>query len=118
MPVGDDAVLGGFTGVHQFCRIGAHSITGVGTVVLQDVPPYVTASGDPAKPHGINREGLRRRGFSADAIAELRRAYKTLYRSGLSLEEAQRELGERSAACPELKLLVDFLASPGRGIIR
>jgi UDP-N-acetylglucosamine acyltransferase len=118
VPVGDDAILGGFTGVHQFCRIGSHSITAISTTVLQDVPPYVTASGNPAQPHGINSEGLRRRGFSADAITELRRAYKTLYRSGLSLEEAQRELEERSAACPELKLLVDFLASPGRGIIR
>ena len=118
VPVGDDAILGGFTVVHQFCRIGAHSITALGTIVLQDIPPYVTASGNPARPHGINREGLRRRGFSVDAIAELRRAYKTLYRSGLSLEEAQRELAQQASACAELKVLVDFLSSPGRGIIR
>src|SRR3954469_2858890 len=68
--VDDDAVLGGFTGVHQFCRVGAHSITGVSTVVLQDIPPYVTASGSPARPFGINSEGLRRRGFSSETISE------------------------------------------------
>ena len=118
VPVGDDAILGGFTVVHQFCRIGAHSITALGTIVLQDIPPYVTASGNPARPHGINREGLRRRGFSVDAIAELRRAYKTLYRSSLSLEEAQRELAQQASACAELKVLVDFVSRPGRGIIR
>jgi UDP-N-acetylglucosamine acyltransferase len=116
--LGDDAILGGITGVHQFCRVGAHSITGVSSVVLQDIPPYVVASGNPAQPHGINREGLRRRGFSDAAIAGLRRAYRTLYRSGLSLEDAQRELAREAAACPELGVLVDFLATPGRGIIR
>jgi UDP-N-acetylglucosamine acyltransferase len=118
VPIGDDAILGGFTVVHQFCRIGAHSITALGTIVLQDVPPYVTASGNPAQPHGINREGLRRRGFSDEAIAELRRAYKTLYRSGLSFDEAQRELAQQAAGRPELKVLADFVSSPGRGIIR
>jgi UDP-N-acetylglucosamine acyltransferase len=116
--LGDDAILGGITGVHQFCRVGAHSITGVSSVVLQDIPPYVVASGNPAQPHGINREGLRRRGFSDETIAGLRRAYKTLYRSGLSLEEAQRELAREAGTSPELGVLVDFLASPGRGIIR
>jgi UDP-N-acetylglucosamine acyltransferase len=118
VPVGDDAILGGFTVVHQFCRIGAHSITALGTIVLQDIPPYVTASGNPARPHGINREGLRRRGFSVDAIAELRRAYKTLYRSGLSLEEARRELAQQASACPEVRVLLEFVSIPGRGIIR
>jgi UDP-N-acetylglucosamine acyltransferase len=118
VPVGDDAILGGFTVVHQFCRIGAHAITALGTIVLQDIPPYVTASGNPAQPHGINREGLRRRGFSDDAIAGLRRGYRTLYRSGFSLEEAQLELARQAAACPELKVLADFVSMPGRGIIR
>jgi UDP-N-acetylglucosamine acyltransferase len=118
VPVGDDAILGGFTVVHQFCRIGAHSITALGTIVLQDIPPYVTASGNPAQPHGINGEGLRRRGFSGDAIAGVRRAYNTLYRAGLSLDEARRELARDAAACPELTVLVDFVSSPGRGIIR
>ncbi|MGZ8203584.1 MAG: acyl-ACP--UDP-N-acetylglucosamine O-acyltransferase [Burkholderiales bacterium] len=118
VPIGDDAILGGFTVVHQFCRIGAHSITGLGTIVLQDIPPYVTASGNPARPFGINAEGLRRRGFSPETIAQMRRAYKTLYRAGLTLEEAQRELAQQAAACPEVQLLLDFVAAPGRGLIR
>ena len=116
--VGDDVILGGFTVVHQFCRIGAHAITGLGTIVLQDVPPYVKASGNPASPYGINAEGLRRRGFSPEAIIALKRAYRTLYRAGLSLDEAKRELTERARAAPELAPLLEFVAAPGRGIIR
>ena len=116
--VGDDAILGGFTVVHQFCRIGAHSITGMGTILLKDLPPYVTASGNPARPHGINAEGLRRRGYAASAVTGLRRAYKTLYRSGLTVDAAKDELTALSADLPELRLLLDFLAAPGRGIIR
>lgn len=116
--VGDHAVLGGFTGVHQFCRVGAHSITAIGAVVLQDVPPYVTASGNTAKPYGINSEGLKRRGFAAATINRLKRAYRTLYKSGLTLEEAKRELGLQVEDCPEIGLLVDFLAASTRGIIR
>ena len=116
--VGDDAILGGFTVVHQFCRIGAHSITGLGTIVLQDVPPYVKAAGNPARPYGINAEGLRRRGYTAAALTGLKRAYKTLYRSGLTLEEAKRDLAAQSSACPEARLLLEFIAAPGRGIIR
>ena len=116
--VGDDAILGGFTVVHQVCRIGAHSITGMGTIVLQDIPPYVKASGNPARPFGINVEGLRRREFAAAAITGLRQAYKTLYRAGLTLEQAQAELTAQSAALPELRPLLEFIAVPGRGIIR
>jgi UDP-N-acetylglucosamine acyltransferase len=116
--VGDHAMLGGFTVVHQFCRIGAHSITAMGTIVLQDIPPYIGASGNAARPYGINSEGLRRRGFSASAIAGLRRAYKTLYRSGLTLSVATEELERQAAACPEIRPLLDFLSVPGRGIIR
>jgi UDP-N-acetylglucosamine acyltransferase len=116
--VGDQAILGGFTVVHQFCRIGAHSITAMGTILLQDLPPYVMASGNTATPHGINAEGLRRRGFSAQAVAALRRAYKTLYKSGLSLAEAQARIAAEAAAQPELRILADFLATPGRGVIR
>lgn len=116
--VDDYAVLGGFTVVHQFCRIGAHAITAMGTIVLQDVPPYVTASGNSAKPRGINAEGLRRRGFSAATIEMLRRAYKTLYRSGLTLEAARGELERQLANCPEVGLLLEFLAASKRGIIR
>lgn len=117
--VGDFAILGGFTGVHQFCRVGAHAITGVSSVVLADVPPFVTAMGNTAQPHGINSEGLKRRGFSADAIREIRRAYKTLYRSGLSLEEARSEIAQQAGRCPELAVLSDFLANTTqRSIIR
>ena len=116
--VDDQAILGGFTAVHQFCRIGAHSITAIGTVVLQDIPPYVTASGNTAQPYGINSEGLKRRGFSADAITRIKRAYKTLYKTGLGLEDAKREIAAQVGACPELQVLLDFLAQSTRGIIR
>ena len=116
--VGDWVTLGGFTGVHQFVRIGAHCMAGVGTVLLQDVPPYVTVSGNPSAPHGVNSEGLKRRGFSADSIMAIRRAYKTLYKSGLKLEEARQEIATELESCPELKLLADFLEVPGRGIVR
>jgi len=116
--VGDHAVLGGFTGVHQFCRVGAHSITAIGAVVLQDVPPYVTASGNTAKPYGINSEGLKRRGFTPATINQLKRAYRTLYKSGLTLEEAKGELKRQAEECPEIGLLGEFLATSTRGIIR
>jgi len=116
--VEDYAILGGFTAVHQFCRIGAHSLTAIGTVLLQDVPPYVTVSGNPASPHGLNAEGLKRRGFSPVALTALRRAYKTLYKSGLTLDEARTAIAAQQAAQPELARLVDFLAAPGRGIVR
>jgi len=116
--VGDYAILGGFSTVHQFCRVGAHVITGLATSARQDIPPYLTATGNPAQPHGINSEGLKRRGFSAEAIAALKRAYRTLYRAGNSLAEAQRVLADEVAMHPELRLLADFIADPGRGIIR
>jgi UDP-N-acetylglucosamine acyltransferase len=116
--VDDYAILGGFTGVHQFCRIGAHVITGIASVVRQDIPPYVTASGNPAAPHGINSEGLRRRGFGTDAIATIKRAYKLLYRSGLSLAEARQAIEAEARRHPELDILVDFLRVSRRGIIR
>ena len=116
--VGDYAVLGGFTGVHQFVLIGAHSMTAGATLLLQDLPPYVMAAGNDCKPFGINAEGLKRRGFSEDQIGEIRRAYKTLYRSGLGLEEARLAIADRAAKAPELKLLVDFLGRSRRGIVR
>ncbi|MDP2809638.1 MAG: acyl-ACP--UDP-N-acetylglucosamine O-acyltransferase [Rhodocyclaceae bacterium] len=116
--VGDFAILGGFTVVHQFVRIGAHSITAMGTILLKDLPPYVTASGNTAEPHGINSEGLKRRGFSPEAIAAIRRAYKTLYKSGLKREEACKVISEETAGAPELGILTNFLNEPGRGIVR
>jgi len=116
--VGDFAILGGFTAVHQFCRIGSHSITAIGTVVLQDIPTFVTASGNTAQPFGINSEGLKRRGFSVDAITRIKRAYKTLYKSGLGFDDARRAISQMIPECPELQMLADFLGASTRGIIR
>jgi UDP-N-acetylglucosamine acyltransferase len=116
--IGDYAILGGFTGVHQFVKVGAHVITGVSTVLLQDLPPYVLVSGNPSVPHGINSEGLKRRGFSGPSIMAIKRAYKTLYKSGLSLEDAKAVIQSQLGAHQELQLLVDFLAATSRGIIR
>ena len=116
--IDDFVILGGFTGVHQFCQIGAHVMTAVGTVLLHDIPPYVKVSGSPAAPHGLNSEGLKRRGFSSDALAGLKRAYKTLYRSGLTLDEAKIQIGQQLADCPEVKIMADFLNRTQRGIVR
>ncbi len=116
--VGDYAILGGFTGVHQFCKIGAHVMTGISSVVFKDIPPYIMAAGQPAAPHGINVEGLRRRGFSPESLAGLKRAYKTLYREGLTFSEAQQRLAEQAQGVAEVQLLMDFLSQADRGIIR
>lgn len=116
--VGDYAILGGFTVVHQFCHIGSHSITGMGTILFKDIPPYVTAAGNPAEPHGINSEGLKRRGFGSGAILQIKRAYKTIYKSGMTLDEAKQTLAEQSMANHEIKPLLDFLNDSSRGIIR
>ncbi len=114
----DYAILGGFTLIHQFCKVGAHVITAVNSVVFKDIPPYVTASGYDANPHGINAEGLKRRGFAPETIMQLKRAYKTLYRNSLTLEEAKLELAEMQKSCHEIKLLTEFLTNSNRGIIR
>ncbi len=117
--VGDHAVLGGFTAVHQYCKIGAHVITAGGTVVFKDIPPFVMAAGaDAARPHGLNTEGLKRRGFSPERIKALKQAYKTLYRSQLTLEEAKQRLALQAQEAPDVQVLVDFLAGVTRGIIR
>lgn len=116
--VGDHAILGGFTVVHQYCRIGAHSITAMGTILLQDLPPFVMASGNAAEPHGVNAEGLKRRGFSAAAITSIKRAYKILYKAGLSLDQARAQITAAAQTEPALLPLAQFLAMPGRGIIR
>jgi UDP-N-acetylglucosamine acyltransferase len=116
--IDDFVILGGFTGVHQFCQIGAHVMTAVGTVLLHDIPPYVKVSGSPAAPHGLNSEGLKRRGFSGEALAGLKRAYKTLYRSGLTLEEAKIKLEQQATECSEVQIMADFLNRTQRGIVR
>lgn len=116
--IGDWVILGGASQVHQFCVIGAHSMCGAATVVLKDIPAYVMAMGYPAQPHGLNTEGLKRRGFSADSISLLRKAYKTLYRQGLTLAEALPLLQAEAAQEPALQVLVDSLNASTRGIIR
>lgn len=116
--VGDHAILGGFTLVHQFCMIGAHCFCGMGSVISMDVPPYVMVSGNPAKPHGINSEGLKRRGFSGEALRALREAYKLIYKSNLTLNEARERIAARVNECPDLVLLTRFLEQSQRGIVR
>jgi UDP-N-acetylglucosamine acyltransferase len=116
--VGDWAIIGGGTAVHQFVNVGAHSITSMNSYLDRDLLPYVMAAGNMAKPFGINSEGLRRRGFSEQSIKALKRAYKTLYRSGLTLEEARCQLDEQAVASAEVRLLVDALNASRRGFIR
>lgn len=116
--IGDYAILGGFTTVHQFVHVGAYSITAISTVLLQDLPPYVMAAGNTAKPYSINSEGLKRKGFSAEKIAEIKRAYKTLYKSGLTFAEAKAQIATAVENCPELKIMIDFLEGSTRGIVR
>lgn len=114
----DYAILGGFTLIHQFCKVGSHVITAVGSVVFKDIPPYVTAAGYDAKPHGINSEGLKRRGFTPENITTIKRAYKTLYRQSLTLEEAKTALASQALDHQELKVMLDFLSLSTRGIVR
>lgn len=116
--IGDHAVLGGFTGVHQHCRIGSYAFLGMFSGITRDVPAYCMVSGMPAVPRGINTEGLKRRTFSGEQISNIRRAYKTLYRSGLRLEDAVAVLEEEMRTCPELEIFVTSLSHSGRGIIR
>ncbi|MDR0996812.1 MAG: acyl-ACP--UDP-N-acetylglucosamine O-acyltransferase [Zoogloeaceae bacterium] len=116
--IGDWTILGGYTGVHQFCHVGAHVMTAVGTVILQDVPPYLMAAGNTASPFGINVEGLKRRGFTPDAVAALKRAYRTIYRSGLTLDEAKDKLKEMATEQPDVARFLEFFETSKRGIIR
>ena len=116
--VQDYVILGGFTLVHQFCSLGAHSLTAFGSGISLDVPPYVTVGGSPAKPHGLNIEGLRRRGFSEASRTLLKQAYKTLYRENNSLQDAIAILTDRAQGSAELQLLVSFLQQQTRGIVR
>lgn len=120
--IGDWVILGGFSGVHQFCKIGVHAMLGMNTSLTQDVPPYLILSGNPAAVHGLNLEGLKRRGFSRDQIHGIRHAYKLLYKSGLTLDEAKLEIQAAQAqypdAAPELQQFLAFLARTTRGIVR
>ncbi|SFM16538.1 acyl-ACP--UDP-N-acetylglucosamine O-acyltransferase [Marinobacter zhejiangensis] len=116
--VGDWAILGGGTMVHQFCKIGAHSMSAGGSIVLKDIPAYVMASGQSAEPFGMNVEGLKRRGFSKEALLALRRAYKVIYRQGLTTEQAIEALEADFSDVPEVAPLIDSLRGTHRGIIR
>jgi UDP-N-acetylglucosamine acyltransferase len=114
----DYVILGGFTLVHQFCTVGAHCFTGMGSAINKDVPPYLMVSGQMAQPHGLNSEGLKRRGFSAEAQQALRKAYKIIYRSSLTLEQAREEMQELAAQFEEVQRMLTFLNKVKRGIVR
>ncbi|MEX0605982.1 MAG: acyl-ACP--UDP-N-acetylglucosamine O-acyltransferase [Marinobacter sp.] len=116
--VGDWAILGGGTMVHQFCHIGTHSMSAGGSIVLKDIPAYVMASGQSASPHGINVEGLKRRGFGKEFLLTLRRAYKVIYRQGLTTEQAMEELEKAYGDVADIKPLIDSLGRADRGIVR
>lgn len=116
--VGDYAILSGFTLVHQFCRIGPHAFSGMGTAIGKDVPAYMTVSGSPAEIKTVNTEGLRRRGFSTEALAQLRRAFKILYRQGLTLDLALQRLDGMVSETPEVRVLIDSVRASERGIVR
>ena len=120
--IGDWVILSGFANVHQFCKIGDHAFVGMSTSLTQDVPPFVLLSGNPAEAHGVNIEGLKRRGFSRAQIDGVRAAYKIIYRSSLSLEEAKAALlaeeGVSLEAAPQIRAMREFLNSASRGIVR
>jgi UDP-N-acetylglucosamine acyltransferase len=116
--VADHVILGGFTLVHQFCAIGQHVFAGMGSAIAKDVPPYLIVTGAPAEPHGLNKVGLKRRGFSEERLRQLSRAYKLLYRQGLSLEEASTQLQKLGEENDDVRLFADFLQQSTRSIIR
>ena len=111
-------IMGGYAGAHQFCRVGAHAFIGNNTSVLQDIPPYVLATGHPAEPRSVNIEGIKRRGFSDVEQRAIRNAYRVLYRSELKLEDALAQLREMAREQAVLGPMVDFIAQPGRGLAR
>jgi UDP-N-acetylglucosamine acyltransferase len=116
--LGDWVIMGGYSGVHQFTKVGAHAFLGNNAAVTRDVPPYVMAVGSPAVPHSINSEGLKRRGFTPEQIRNLKNAYRVLYRSDLKLADALTELKSRAASQPELKIFVDFIGGSTRSLVR
>jgi len=116
--IGNDVIFGGFTGIHQFCHIGDCSFTAISSVIVKDVPPYLMVAGNTAKPCGLNKEGLRRHGFSQKRIDALRKAYRILYREGLMLRDAFIRLDELSGGNPDIKNFVSFIKNSRRGIVR
>jgi UDP-N-acetylglucosamine acyltransferase len=116
--IGDYAILSGFAGVHQFCRIGEHAFVGMGCLINGDVPPFVIVANEYGRPRGINAEGLKRRGFTPERIAAIKRAYKTLYTSGLQLGEARAELARAAADAPDVRRMLDFIERGQRALVR
>ena len=116
--IDDFVILGGFTGVHQFCRIGCHSISAIASIVVKDVPPYLMISGNTARPNGLNRVGLRRNGFSDNSVEALRKAYRIIYREGLLLKDALKKLETLSDGNEEVANFTRFIKASERGIIR
>jgi UDP-N-acetylglucosamine acyltransferase len=116
--IGDWVILGGLTAVHQFAKVGAHAFLAGGAIVTRDVPPYVMVAGNPAKPHAVNSEGLKRRGFDDQQIRNIRDAYRTLYRSGLRLNEALEKLAPIAASAAEIRAFVEFIGSSTRSLVR
>ena len=116
--IGDWVILAGYAGIHQFCKVGAHAFLGNNAAVTRDVPPYLLVSGAPAEPKGINAEGLKRRDFSPEQIANIKNAYRVLYRSGLKLAEATEQLTELARTQPEVAPFVEFLGRVTRSIVR
>lgn len=116
--VDDYAILGGFTLIHQFCHIGAHAFCGMGSAISKDVPPYIMVNGNPAHPHGINSEGLKRSGFSKEAIKAIKEAYKIIYRLGLTVESAKAKLELLAESQAEVQPLIHFMKNSQRGIVR
>lgn len=115
--VEDFAILGGFALVHQFCIVGTHSFLAKATAVTKDVAPYLMVSGEPPKPHGLNMEGLKRNGFAQQTIKDLREAYRLLYRSGLTVKDAKKEM-QNLPSSPELTRFMEFLDRSERGLVR
>jgi UDP-N-acetylglucosamine acyltransferase len=116
--IGDWVILGGLTAVHQFTRIGAHAFVAGGAMVKRDVPPYVMVSGNPAVPHAVNSEGLKRRGFTEEQIRNVREAYRVVYRAELKLAEALARLEPQAAQHPEVRSFVDFIHASTRSLVR
>ena len=116
--VGDQVIFGGFTLIHQFCKIGAHVMTGIGAISFKDIPPYLKVAGNTARPYGINVKGLQRRGFDEDAISSLKNAYRTLYRSDLSFQDAIDEINRLALNDDNVKVFADFLVASDRGVVR
>lgn len=116
--VGNFVILSGFTLVHQFCSIGDYAFTGMGSAISKDVPPYLMISGNPAAPHGLNKVGLKRRGFSEEQVRRLSQVYKILYRQGLSLDESKEKIAELAQSHEEVRRFADFIENSKRSIIR